>query len=307
MPPDTTTTTPDRADTTGVIHDIGYRHHTGVRRGRAYIRRSLFLTSLKAAYGLGRSGRSKVTPMLLLAVACLPAGGIVALTAVSSGVNEPTELVAGYPSYLLNLQVIIAIFVAAQAPVTVSRDLRFGVMALYLSRPLDRVDYVLAKFGAMAAALLALTATPLLIMFLGALVIGLPLSGQVPDFLRAMGGAVLLSLILAGMGLLISALTPRRGMAVAAVITVMVVLTGVQGALLELALDTGNETLAGYLSLVSPFTLVEGVQAAIFGAASPLPSPPGTAGAVTAALVCALLIGGSLAGLLRRYRSVSVT
>ena len=48
------------------------------------------------------------------------------------------ELVAGYPSYLLNLQVVISIFVAAQAPTLLSRDLRFRTITLYLARPMRR-------------------------------------------------------------------------------------------------------------------------------------------------------------------------
>src|SRR5687767_2882857 len=95
----------------GVTHDIGYRHHDGPRGNRSHIRRALFLDSLRGAFGLGRSGRSKVMPMLLFAVMCVPALGIVAVT----GVTGATELVAGYPSYLLNLQLVISIFVAAQA------------------------------------------------------------------------------------------------------------------------------------------------------------------------------------------------
>ena len=53
-----------------VIHNIGYRHYDGPRLGRAYARRSLFSQSLRGAYGLGRSAKSKVLPMLLFAVMC---------------------------------------------------------------------------------------------------------------------------------------------------------------------------------------------------------------------------------------------
>ena len=194
--------------TTGVIHDIGYRHFDGERRGRSYIRRSLYIDSLKGAYGLGRSARYKVMPMILLALMCLPAGVIVAITAVTNG----DELVGDYTSYILNLQLVVLIFLASQAPATVSRDLRFGVMSLYFSRPLERVDYVAAKYAAMVSALFVLTVAPLTIMFAGALVVGLSITEQIPDYLRAMAGAGLLSLNLGGIGLAIAAVTPRRGL-----------------------------------------------------------------------------------------------
>ena len=187
--------------TSGVIHDIGYRHYDGERRGRSYIRRSLYIDSLKGAYGLGRSARSKVMPMILFAVMCLPAGVIVTITAVTNA----NELVGEYPSYVLNLQLVVLIFIASQAPATVSRDLRFRVMSLYLSRPLERVDYVISKYAAMASALFVLTAAPLTIMFVGALIVGLPITEQIPEYLRAMAGAVLISLMLGGIGLVIAA------------------------------------------------------------------------------------------------------
>jgi hypothetical protein len=49
------------------------------------------------------------------------------------------------------------------------------------------------------------------------------------------------------------------------------------------------------------------VQSSLLGAASPLPTPPGTAGAIIFALTALLIIGGSYLALLLRYRSVSVS
>jgi ABC-2 type transport system permease protein len=288
--------------TSGVIHDIGYRHYDGERRGRSYIRRSLYVDSLKGAYGVGRSARYKVMPMILLAVMCLPAGAIVAITAVTNS----SELVGGYTSYLLNLQLVVLIFVAAQAPATVSRDLRYSVMSLYFSRPLERVDYVVAKSVAMMSALFVLTAMPLTIMFAGALVVGLPIGEQIPDYLRAVAGAALLSLVLGGISLVIAAITPRRGLAVAAIIAVLLVLVGVQAVLGEIAFEEGLDS-AAYFGLLSPFTLVQGVQSALLGGASPVLEPPGVTGALVFSGAALLVILSSFTLLLWRYRSVSAT
>ena len=57
-------------------------------------------------------GASKIMPMLLLAAMCLPALVIVAAIVVTGA----DELVADYTSVRVNLQLVIAIFVAAQAP-----------------------------------------------------------------------------------------------------------------------------------------------------------------------------------------------
>ena len=286
----------------GVIHDIGYRHYDGERRGRSYIRRSLFVDSFKGAYGLGRSARYKVMPMILLAVMCLPAGVIVAITAVT----DSKELVGDYTSYLLNLQMVVLIFVAAQAPVTMSRDLRFGVMSLYFSRPLERLDYVVAKYTAMASALFVLTVAPLTIMFVGALVVGLSVTDQIPDFLRAVAGAALLSVILGGIGLVIAAVTPRRGLAVAAIIAVLLVLAGVEAIVQEIAMEEGFDG-APYFGLLAPFTLVQGVMSSVLGAASPLPEPPGATGALVFSVVALLAAAVPFGLLLLRYRRVSAT
>jgi ABC-2 type transport system permease protein len=46
----------------GVIHDIGYQRYTGPRLGRGYAIRSLYLHSLRTAFGLGRSAKAKIFP-----------------------------------------------------------------------------------------------------------------------------------------------------------------------------------------------------------------------------------------------------
>ena len=48
------------AERSGVIHDLGYRRYDGPRHGAATIARTLYVTGLRHAFGLGRSGRSKV-------------------------------------------------------------------------------------------------------------------------------------------------------------------------------------------------------------------------------------------------------
>jgi ABC-2 type transport system permease protein len=294
---------PDPRANQGVIHDLGYRHYEGVRLGRGYITRALFLESAKGAYGLGRSARSKVMPMLLLSVMCLPAF----IVAVIASVTHVDELPGGYTSYVLNVSPLVMIYVAGQAPASVSRDLRFRVMSLILSRPLERIDYALAKYAAMTTAVFLLMAAPLTILLAGALLAKLPIGEQVPDYLRSMAGALLVALVLAGIGLVIAALTPRRGLGVAAIIAVLAVLAGVQGAVQAIAVEEDADTFAGYAGLLSPFTLADGVQSAVLGAESVLPAdPPGTVGGLVFLAVSLLLVVGCFGALLLRYRKVSI-
>jgi len=69
----------------GVIHDIGYRHYDGTRLGRIPIAMALAAESLRHAYGLGRTGRAKTVPIMLLGIMVVPA-------AISIGIMTAAEL-----------------------------------------------------------------------------------------------------------------------------------------------------------------------------------------------------------------------
>jgi ABC-2 type transport system permease protein len=287
------------AGPTGAIHDIGYRHYEGERLGASYIRRSLFVETLRGAYGLGRSARSKVMPFLLLAVMALPA---IVIGIVTSYFGFPS-LPLGYTEYVVSLQVAVTVYLGSQAPAVMSRDLRFRVAALYFSRPLSRRQYVQAKYGAMAAALFILMALPITLLLAGALLAKLPLDEQLPDYLRAMAGAAMHALVLAGIGLVVAAMTPRRGLGVAAVVGVLLVLSGLQATVRAMADEFGNGTFSGFTGLISPYTLVDGVVTGVLGASSSVgQGPPGVFGTVVFALVAVLLVASCYTALVVRYR-----
>lgn len=288
----------------GAIHDIGYRHYDGPRLGDRYIQRSLYLETLKGVFGLGRSARSKVMPLLLLVVITFPAF----VLAIVTSVTQATEIPVGYTGYPFTVQVVIAIFVGAQAPVVVSRDLRFRVVSLYFSRPLGRARYVQAKYAALATAVFILVALPLTVLFLGALLAELPFGEQLPSYLLALVAAGLYALVLAGIGLVIAAFTPRRGLGVAAVVAVLLVLSGLQAMVSALGMEFGQQTLAQYAGLISPFTLVDGT-ITLIGADSSVgdAAPPDGPGALVYPALALALVAGSYAALVARYRKVSVS
>jgi len=283
----------------GAIHDIGYRRYDGPRLGASYIRRSLFVETLRGAYGLGRSARSKVMPFLLLGVMVLPA---VVVGIVTSYVGLQS-LPLGYTEYVVTLQVAVTIFLGAQSPAVMSRDLRFRVAPLYFSRPLSPAQYVQAKYAGMALAIFLLIGLPVTLLLAGALLAELPINEQLPDYLRAMAGAALYAVVLAGIGLLVAAMTPRRGLGVAAVVGVLLVLSGLQATVMAMADEFGNDTFTGYTGLVSPYTLVDGVVAGVLGADPSVgDGPPGALGTVVFVAVAALIVAGCYAGLVARYR-----
>ncbi|CAN5188343.1 ABC transporter permease [soil metagenome] len=283
----------------GAIHDIGFRHYDGPRLGSTYIRRSLFIETLRGAYGLGRSARSKVMPMLLLAVMVLPA----VVIGIVAGYFGFASLPLGYTEYVITVQVAVTIFLGSQSPAVMSRDLRFRVVALYFSRPLSRQQYVQAKYAGMAAALFVLMGLPITLLLAGALLAELPLGEQMPDYLRAMAGAALYALVLSGVGLVVAAMTPRRGLGVAAVVGVLLVLSGLQVTVMAMAAEFGNSIFSGYTGLISPYTLVDGVVAGVLGADSSIgQGPPGALGSSVFVAVVVLLVAGCYAALVLRYR-----
>ncbi|MGX1131740.1 ABC-2 type transport system permease protein [Streptomyces glaucescens] len=286
------------------IHNIGYRSYDGPRLGRAYARRSLYSQSLRGAYGLGRSAKSKVLPMLLFVVMCLPAGIMVAVAVATKADDLPVD----YTRYAVLMQAVISLYVASQAPQSVSRDLRFKTVPLYFSRPMETSDYVRAKYAALASALFLLTATPLLVLYIGALLAKLDFADQTKGFAQGLVSVALLSLLFAGIGLVIAAVTPRRGFGIAAVIAVLTITYGAVTTLQAIAFEQDTTDAIGWIGLFSPITLIEGVQSAFLGATSTFPGnigPSDGQGAVYV-LVSLGLIAGCHGLLMRRYRKVGL-
>ena len=80
----------------GVIHDLGYRPYAGPRLGDAQVAWSFFRTGLRNTYGLGRSGRSKVLPMVLLAMMFLPALILVGVLVQARDVLDLDQQIVSY-------------------------------------------------------------------------------------------------------------------------------------------------------------------------------------------------------------------
>jgi ABC-2 type transport system permease protein len=286
------------------IHNIGYRTYDGPRLGRAYARRSLYSQSLRGAYGLGRSVKSKVLPMLLFVVMCVPALIMVAVAVATKAKDLPVD----YTRYAVIMQAVIGLYVASQGPQAVSRDLRFKTVPLYFSRPIETADYVRAKYAALASALFILTAAPLIVLYVGALLAKLDFSDQSKGFGQGLLSVALLSLLFAGIGLVISAITPRRGFGIAAVIAALTISYGAVSTVQAIAFERSSSGAVPWLGLFSPITLIDGVQTAFLGASSAFPGEVGPSsgqGAVYLIVVLGL-IAGCYGLLMRRYRKVGL-
>ncbi|MBC7461590.1 MAG: ABC transporter permease [Thermoleophilia bacterium] len=291
------------AGPSGAIYDIGYRGYDGPRVGRRARIVTLFTHTLRGAFGLGRMGRAKIAPILLLAALCVPA---LVMAGVVSFVHLD-KLPVGYDFFSLDLQVLHTIWLGVLAPFVVSRDLRFRVTTLYFSRPLMRLDYLWAKYVATVAALLVMLVVPPVVLFIGALLGKLDARAQVRDLLPVLVLVALLALLLAAVGLLIASLAPRRGMGIAAIVAVLLVSSGVRAIVEAIAVDRGSAEGRLYAGMISPYSLVERIVAGLFHQtrAGMLVAP--TAGQTLAfAGVFVVVLGGALLLLVRRYQKVSV-
>jgi ABC-2 type transport system permease protein len=286
------------------IHNIGYRAYDGPRLGRSYATRSLYSQSLRGAYGLGRSVKSKVLPMLLFVVMCVPAAIMVAVAVATKAKDLPVD----YTRYAIIMQAVISLYVASQAPQSVSRDLRFKTVPLYFSRPIETADYVRAKFAALASALFILTAAPLVVLYVGALLAKLDFADQTKGFAQGLVSVALLSLLFGGLGLVIASITPRRGFGIAAVIAVLTISYGAVSTLQAIAEVQDAAGSIAWMGLFSPITLIDGLQSAFLGATSAFPGGVGPTNGegVIYVLVTLGLIAACYGLLMRRYRKVGL-
>lgn len=285
---------------TGVIHDIGYRRYEGPRMSRAQIIGSLLWSGILAVFGFGRSGKAKVLPFLLLGFTLVPSMiqiGIIVFIGLDADLLNYSEYNAG-------TSFIVVLFVAAQAPVLFSRDLRSGVISLYLARPLGATAFALTRWASLVLAILAFVLTPLLLIFIGGLSAGADLGNELPRVAVAAAGAVLLALLLATAAAVIASWTLRRGLAVAGTIIVLLVGLGVTTGVQEVALLQGEDKLAQWLALLSPFVVVDSIQAGFSEATAQFTAPAEATGMAALLLLAAVaMMAIGLLLLIRRYRS----
>jgi len=255
-----------RESATGAIYDLGYQRYDGPRLGRRAAVATLFWASLRAAYALKRSGRAKIVPWGLAALLMAPAGVSVAVAALVPGAPQPFT----YDDYLWNTQILLAIFVAAQAPELVSSDQRNRVLSLYFSHALERSDYALAKLGALAAAIFGLTLAPMLVLFIGRVLLAADVVDAFGNELEHLPKVILTPLIyaipLAALSLAIAAYTPRRAYATGAIIAVFIVTAAIGGILGE-AITTGP--LGDLSQLLNPMVPIDGTRNWLVGESIP--------------------------------------
>ena len=249
----------------GSIYDLGYRNYDGPRLGRRHAIRALFVHTLKVCYGIGRGGRAKIAPFVLLAFATIPAvvavGAYALLRQVDAGEFAEEASPIQHDTYYAIVATLVALFCAAQAPETLGRDQRHRLLSVYFARALRRVDYALARLAGIVAAILVFVLLPQLVIFFGLVLSAEDVAaefGKEAAFLPGiLGQALVLSGLLGGISAVVSAYTPRRVYATTAIIVLIAVTPIVSAVLIEL----GATSLATLLVLLSPADILSATNA----------------------------------------------
>jgi ABC-2 type transport system permease protein len=205
------------------ILGTGYRTYVGPRLGSDHATWTLARHTFERIMGLRRPARYKVLPVLTLVIAYLPAiafiGAIALLPTRRLGDFVPD--VARYYSFVT---AALWLFAALSAPEALCPDKRSHVLGLYLASPLTRLSYLVAKAGAVAAAIGLVTLGPPLLLLAGeSLQNSGPrgFNGFMATLGQAVGAGIALAVMFTALSLVIPSLTDRRAFAAAGNVLVL--------------------------------------------------------------------------------------
>lgn len=239
----------------GNIFDLGYRNYEGERLGRPYAFYSLYVHTLRNAFGLGRRTASKIIPFALAIIAFIPAVIQLGIASVA-----PTDFeVYRAENYYGYIQTVLALFCAAVAPELVCRDQANRTLSLYFSRSLKRRDYALARLAGLATALMVLTLGPQVLLFAGNVVASTDglgyLSDNASDVVPIVLSGLAISVFLAGISLAIASQSSRRAYAAVTIIALFLLTR----AIIEVTLNVSDSSLANNSIYLSPLHVMIGL------------------------------------------------
>ena len=245
------------------ILDRGYRRFEGNRSGVAGAVRSVAWHTVRSILGLGRKARHKVFPVIVLVVAFVPAIAFLAISVLLGDFGD--EIRPDYWEFFGFSFVATIVFVALVAPEAIVRDRRDGMFALYLSTPLSRTTYVLAKVLAVLGTMALIVLGPPVLW-----VLGYTFQSQGPEGLVDWVGVVgrillagfVICVVYTAVSLGVASMTDRRAFASIAVVFVMLGATIVA----NLLVDSGG--LAEQWRVLDPLSTALEVAPRLFGARS---------------------------------------
>ena len=218
----------------GQLFDIGYQRYDGPRQGRNRARLALFVSGVRQSLGLGRGGRSKILPVLMVLVSVVPAAVILVIAAISGGIiDRPVELGDYFPINTLLLMIVAAIL----APGLIVPDRTENVLSLYLVRPMGVFDYLAGRWLAFFLVTTVIILSGPLLLLAGYILLSDNAAQEFRDnwldFPRVLVAAAAMGAFITSIPMAVAAFTPRRVYAAAVVIGGVLVLSTAVGVLTE--------------------------------------------------------------------------
>lgn len=250
---------------TAEIFDRGYRKFDGERAGLGQAVRSVSWHTIRSILGIGRKGRHKVFPIIISVIAFLPSVGFLALAVLIGDLLEG-EL---QPEYweLFGLPIVaVVLFATLVAPEAIVRDRRDGMLRLYLSTPLTKPTYLVAKFIAVMSTMAIVVAGPVLLFLVGNTIQSLGPDGfgeWIEVLVKVVLSSLIIVLFMTSVSLAASSLTDRRAFASVAVLGVIIGVSIVVNIAVERIGVSRN------LLVLDPFAVSLETAARIFGNVSP--------------------------------------
>jgi ABC-2 type transport system permease protein len=281
------------------IFDRGYRRYEGERRGVRGAFFTLYLATLQRVLGLRRGAKAKILPVLTIGIAYLPAIVVIGISVMFP--KRLDRILPDYYEYYGFVITAILLFVAFVAPEALCPDRRYKIMGVYLSSPLSRLSYVVAKFAAVFTVLCAVTLGPVVLLLIGKSFLDVgPAFVDLPVLLlRVFGAGIALSAFFAAVSLAIASMTDRKGFASAGFVLLAVV-TQVIGRVLGVNGRFGEEKVGVLISVLrTPSILAQ----QIYGQTAERVS----FGLVPTVLAFSAMLIVALAVLVLRYRKLEVT
>jgi ABC-2 type transport system permease protein len=288
----------------GAVYDRGYRPYEGPRGRRGAATFALYKASMRRALGIRRSWRQKVAPFTLLGIVTIPAIVYVGIGYVTRDrfLTEQFKIIS-YRDYV-GVSAALLVFVALVTPDVICPDRRQHVLPLMFARPITGVDYVVAKFGAIATILFAFSFLPQVVLFVGNMLVSNSaldyFTGHLDVLWKVPVAVVLLAMYYAVIGLAISSLTDRRIVAGASVIGLVLVTSIASGIFVGDFQLNGGSPAALLNVLALPLYLRDLVFLGHIDQGSPLNGVSNGGSLAVAVYVAVLFVGAAV--LLRRYR-----
>lgn len=242
------------------ILDRGYRRYEGARSGVPGAMRSVAWHTTRSILGLGRKGRHKVFPIIVAVVGFVPALVFLAVAVLFGEIGD--EFRPEYWEFFGFSVTAALVFTAFVAPEAIVRDRRDGMFALYLSTPLTKPTYLVAKAIAVVGTLWLIIGSPALMAFVGYTSQGLGPHGFTAWLgvaARLLAAGLAISAIFAAISLGASSLTDRRAFASVGVILLML------GAALAIGAMVDGAGMNPHLRLLNPLDAPLELPARFFG------------------------------------------